>query len=195
MVAKSIDLTGKTQGRLTVIKHLPEAPVTTEGKMYLCECRCGNKVEYRTCQLNHKYSPRKSCGRCKDSEKFPKEYSIYTSMLQRCRNPTNSRYSSYGGRGIEVSNSWRYDFLNFVEDLGRCPSPLHSLDRIDVDGNYCKENCRWATSAEQNLNKRKTWYREDIIMELRLLILRSSVDKKSLISLLQEYYNFKEDLS
>lgn len=190
MVAKSIDLVGRTQGRLTVLEFIPNSPPSTEGKLYLCACKCGNIVTYRTAQLNHKYHPRKSCGTCKDAEKYPKEYSIYTSMLQRCRNPANNRYDSYGGRGIEVCNSWRYDFLNFVTDLGRCPSPTHSLDRIDVDGNYEPANCKWATATEQNKNKRKTWYKEDIIEELKQLITLSESTQQDLIEQLKRHYNF-----
>lgn len=190
MVAKSIDLVGRTQGRLTVLEFIPNSPPSTEGKLYLCACKCGNTVTYRTAQLNHKYYPRKSCGTCKDAEKYPKEYSIYTSMLQRCRNPNNSRYASYGGRGIEVCNSWRYDFLNFVADLGMCPSQSHSLERVDVDGNYEPTNCKWATAAEQSLNKRKTWYREDIVKELQVLIQEAEATNTALISLLQQFYKF-----
>jgi len=77
-------------------------------------------------------------------------------MWQRCSCPTNDRYADYGGRGIRVCERWR-DFFLFVEDMGRRPEGL-SLDRIDVNGGYCPENCRWADIQTQLYNRRGTVY-------------------------------------
>lgn len=84
-------------------------------------------------------------------------YDTWKSLRQRCLNPNNSRYASYGGRGIKVSDSWS-DFSAFLADMGPRPSPQHSLDRVDVNGDYCKENCRWATRLEQMSNLQSTKY-------------------------------------
>lgn len=81
------------------------------------------------------------------------EYRTWGGMVQRCTNPNNSRYSSYGGRGITVCDRWR-TFENFLEDMGRRPSPDHSIDRIDNDGSYEPGNVRWATKSQQQINRR-----------------------------------------
>lgn len=74
-------------------------------------------------------------------------------MHRRCYDRRNNRYYAYGGRGIRVCARWR-DFGNFLEDMGRKPSPEHSIDRKDNDGDYEPNNCRWATATEQARNKR-----------------------------------------
>ena len=82
------------------------------------------------------------------------EYWAWASMKRRCNNPHARGYPDYGGRGIQVCERWnRYE--NFLADMGRKPSPAHSLDRIDVDGNYQPSNCRWATKNQQASNTRK----------------------------------------
>jgi hypothetical protein len=74
-------------------------------------------------------------------------------MRARCTNPNNSRWISYGGRGIKFDPTWN-NFEQFVRDMGEAPNGL-TLDRIDVDGDYTPANCRWATWVEQARNKRK----------------------------------------
>lgn len=127
-----------------------------------CVCRCGNVKTVR------KYSLRngniKSCGcfhkeivslvRTTHGMSNTKTYSSWYSMIQRCTNKNNINYAKYGGRGISVCKEWMESFVNFVSDMGSRPTGK-TIDRVDVNGNYEPSNCRWATQAEQNKNKRK----------------------------------------
>lgn len=84
----------------------------------------------------------------------PAEYQIWAQMKSRCTNPNNRKWKDYGGRNIKVCDRWLNSFENFLEDMGTRPSPKHSLDRIDVNGDYTLENCRWSDQKTQQNNKR-----------------------------------------
>ena len=83
------------------------------------------------------------------------EYCVWSSMKNRCNNKNDPAYKYYGAKGVKVCDRWNNSFLNFYSDMGPRPRPGLSLDRINPFGDYCPENCRWATVMQQATNKRK----------------------------------------
>ena|SRR3990167_5820727 len=94
------------------------------------------------------------------------EYYSWSGAKGRCRNSRNKDYSKYGGRGIKFCERWD-NYKVFLADMGRKPSPDCSLDRINVNGDYCPDNCRWATTMEQNHNRRIFWINATDLQEMK----------------------------
>jgi hypothetical protein len=84
------------------------------------------------------------------------EFQVWAQMIDRCTNPNNRSFDHYGGRGIAVCDLWLNSFSNFIADMGRRPSPKHSLERRSNNGNYEPGNCYWATRLEQARNTSRT---------------------------------------
>ena len=156
------DLTGKRFGKLTVIKRVHNEK--NKHARWLCKCDCGNEVVVQSQSLK---KSTKSCGcllvelHLTHGQAGTRLYNIWNVMKQRCGNPNNHNYKEYGARGISVCEDWKRSFETFQEwamktgynpDLkrGEC-----TLDRINNDGNYCPENCRWVTMKEQCQNRRR----------------------------------------
>lgn len=159
---------GDVFSRLTAIKYIAgSAKLDTRAK-WECSCECGNIHVTDSSRL--KKGTSKMCRPCSDIESGktrsnainkttnPKEYGAWSSMKNRCSNKNYDGYHRYGGRGIVVCNSWNESFESFLLDMGCAPSILYSIDRIDNNKDYYKENCKWSTMEEQQNNRHTNVY-------------------------------------
>lgn len=208
------DLIGSKFGRLTAIEYAGNSS-------WECLCDCGSVTVVKTSKLTSEHT--KSCG-CYRRELLlskatthglgkPKEYSVWAGMIQRCTNENNTSYNKYGGRGIKIEDGW-LSFEFFLHDMGKRPSDIHTIERRDVDGHYCKDNCYWTDdlalqAINQNLKSNNTsgksgvYWRKDrnrwvakIFFEGNHVMLGSFVSKEDAISCRKEaemkYYGMEK---
>lgn len=141
---------GKEFGDWTVIADAPKK----HNKAYLlCRCVCGKERTVIRQNLEGGRSRSCGCSRNHQMSSLP-EYQTWKGIKARCLNKRHVGYKQYGGSGVTVCDRWLADFRNFYNDMGKKPSPSHSIDRIDSSGDYEPSNCRWATSLQQTHNQR-----------------------------------------
>jgi hypothetical protein len=170
-MAKRLDiqeLINTKYNSLILIKEV-EPHITSGGHVHrkcLFKCDCGKVLEKQFSQV--KNGSTKSCGchsRKIASERMKKintkhgkskmpEYNVFLSMKKRCLSKDHKAYKNYGGRGILICKSWENSFENFIKDMGERPSKNHSIERINNELGYSKDNCKWATKKEQARNIR-----------------------------------------
>lgn len=164
---KLIDLSGTKFGLWTVSKLYCKRD---KGALWECVCVCGIKQNKTHSSLKEAKGCRSCAQKLVKSKEFvevKRERHIYLRMLERCERVSSKGYRYYGSRGIKVSEDWKKSFWKFFSDMGKCPIG-YSIERVDNDGDYCKENCKWIPRRFQTRN-RTTSHRITISGETKIL--------------------------
>ena len=195
------DLSGKVFGRLTVISFNGRS-----GSQYLwnCQCECGKtNTPSRSSLVSGKS---KSCGclarersaesQTKHGKSKDRVYKIYIGMKKRCNNKNSSNFKNYGAKGIKLCSRWEDSFDNFFEDMGDGYRDNLTIDRIDGEKGYSKDNCRWATMQVQNSNKGKTKANKSGVVGVHFCKVRkkwlAKITKNREVSILGSFEDFND---
>ena len=170
-------LTGHQIGKWSVFESFSHP--TRRERLYRCVCACGTEKTVKHTHLADGKTSSCGCSWTTHGMSRSNEYRVWDSMIRRCHSPSHHAFKDYGARGITVCDKWK-NFEGFIEDMGFQPEGL-SIERINNDLGYSKENCRWATVTEQARNRRATKLDEDKVMQIKIL-LKTGVSQNKIAS-------------